>query len=201
MPGAPKRNQNAGGSGLYSLAPTQRVRLPQTLNGAGLAPLARDMADGAMWLAERLAASEGDWSAAQTAALYAKVAHELYQLGGELLGVTGIKAAPLGGLKAEAFQDLLLNQSRALELILSQCATAMKRIKDREDVQGDGVVLNDGTVNPVLASLAGQFRSAGRMLRDVAANLAWRHLADARLEGAAERLLAEIYPKEEEKDV
>ena len=195
--GAPARNQNAGGSGLYSSAPTVRVALPQVLSAGVLAPLARDMADHAMWLAERLAEAPGDEQAAsQAAALYAKVAHELYQLGGELLGGTGIKAAPLGKLKPDVFQDMLLNEQRAMELVLSQLATAMKRLQDRETIQGDGVVMNLGSeddpdwqVNPVLSSMAGHMRAAGRMLRDLAANLAWRQISEGQRQGAAERLV------------
>jgi hypothetical protein len=79
----------------------------------------------------------------------------------------------LGALSEAAWDDLIRNQIRALNLILSQIITAVMGIKTRETMKEGGIVKN-GDLNPVLAYLANHMRSAKRMIEEMAANVAWR---------------------------
>jgi len=208
------RALNAVSSGLYSKSPSQRVKLPALVSVASLAPYAGTMADAAIWIAEGLASIRDD-RARILVGLYASVAHELYQLQGELAGATGVKPSPLGQLDRDAYEAMMANQARAVELVLSQVASAMKRLRDVEEIEGEGLWQGDqkkaahdadqedklllwltfgeeGAPNPVLEYLAGHMRAAKRMLRDMAANKAWEQAREAQTNDLAARLLNAI---------
>lgn len=127
--------------------------------------------------------------------LYALVAHELYQVAGELAGVTGIKAASLGQLSNEEFDAMMRAQAQALGLILSQCRSAWQAIQDHERIEGNGL-MRKGELNPILESLAGHMRSAKRMLREFAANRAWRQADEEQTGNLADRIRAVIPVRE-----
>jgi len=180
--GAPAKNANAAGHGLYSDRPRRHVAIPAQPLLPELALLAQDLADSALWIAEQLAVIEEqmDLQASRQIGLYASVAQELAQLTGELLGSDGIKPASLGQLGEEQFDHLMRKQVKALELIINQCAGATLYIRDREEIlgTGGGLVMHYeeefNAINPSLTYLAGHMRSAKRIIREMAANLAWK---------------------------
>lgn len=187
---APAGNDNASSTGLYAKHPTHNVVVPVDAPPSELATLARDLGDGALWIAERLAAevehiTVDGGKAQKLIGLYAAVAHELQQLAAELEGVTGIKASPLGQLSAKRYVEINTKQTQALSLILSQCRTAWVRLQDRVTVLAAGeaeeeegrkraLVELDGSAFPVLNYLATHMRVAKRMMRDLASNRAWQ---------------------------
>lgn len=165
-------NQNAAGAGLWTKRPVRTVFVPAEVGAAGLAEFAQDLGDAANWVAEELA-GEISHEAARATGVYAAVAHELWQLAGELGGVSGIKAAPLGALGDEAFEAMMHKQIKALGLVLSQCKSAWARLRAMGEV-GEGVVDGEGDLDPTLSYLAAHMRTAKRMMRDLAANRAWQ---------------------------
>ena len=149
---APAGNDNASSTGLYAKHPTHNVVVPVDAPPSELATLARDLGDGALWIAERLAAevehiTVDGGKAQKLIGLYAAVAHELQQLAAELEGVTGIKASPLGQLSAKRYVEINTKQTQALSLILSQCRTAWVRLQDRVTVLAQQVKEVNGEVS------------------------------------------------------
>jgi hypothetical protein len=205
--GAPTRNINATGHGLYTVNPERRVRVAADLDVAEMATFANDLGSGALWIAETLASKLDDlglMEGRKLIGLYASVGQELAQLAGELEGETGIKPASLGQLSDARYQGLMIKQGKALELILNQCIGAWQHIKDHEDITQDGLVRiveqtsDDGEtvkiceINPVLDYLAGHMRVAKRIMREMAANLAWKNRGVEREDDLTVRLLKEI---------
>lgn len=189
--GAPSGNTNAASHKLYSQTPTRYVIISSAVSLAELANFASDLADGALWIAETLAEMpETAAGADQTIALYAAVAAELHQVAAEIEGKTGIKGSALGELSNERFDLLLEKQAKAMELILNQIITAYKRLQDGEFIRAaaiqnpaDGAIMPSGllvkddkdwVLNPILKYMAGQMRSAKRIMREFAANLQWK---------------------------
>jgi hypothetical protein len=204
MAGRRKRNQNALGSGLYSQKPLVLVEVGAGVTSAELAELAEPLAAAAMWIAEKLDAAlrrdllhEGQ----RLIGLYVAVAHELNQVAAELRGGTGIKPAPLGDLRDVQFENLMTRQAKGLGLILSQCASVWQHLQDREEILGHSVItllkaedgqMITGDLNPTLDYLAAKMRVAKRIMRDMAANRAWREVGQVRGDDLGERLLSTI---------
>lgn len=187
--GAPPGNQNAAGSGLYAKRPTVQITVAKDAQMGELAQNAQALADAALWIAEGLDKAGIEDEQQKVLTLYASVGDELNHLAAELAGESGIKAAALGRLGDVAYETLMINKSRALSLILSQITTAWKRLKDREEIEGSGLVQGDGELNPVLEYLAAAMRSAKRMMRDWAAAIAWRQGGGDKDSDLAERLM------------
>lgn len=194
--GAPRRNTNAASHGLYSLEPTHRVAVPQTVTVGELGDFARTLAAGALWIAEALDESMNHVpvtaAVPRAVGLYASVAQELHQVAAELDGLSGIKPAALGQLSDAAFENLMRAEGKSLSLILSQCVSASKRIQDRQEVAGMGLIDSDGDVDPVLNYLAGHMRSAKRIIREMAANLAWKERGVDNSDDMVTRILKSI---------
>lgn len=193
---AQRSNRNAIAVGMYSKNPTRRLvelaAAPGEVSIVRLAEWSRDLGDAALTIAEALAselASRHDTSEnlRRQVVLYAEVGHEMHQLSGEIAGVTGIRAAGLGTLGDVEYQELIISQGRALELVLSQCQTAAAYVRARvEFVEVDGLTVarfsdkpGEGLTARVLATLeylAGHIRAAKRMMRQFAANRAWKEV-------------------------
>lgn len=194
--GAPQANQNAQKGGLYARQPGDWVPVAVGVRPEGLAVFARDLGDASLWLAEALAAIDTP-DAARAAGLYASVAQELWQVAGEMEGATGIKASPLGTLSDEAFGRMMEKQVSALSLILSQCRTAWRRLRERHEIGAEGGLFDGEKLNPILGYLAAHMRSAKRMMRDLAANRAWHERGQDAQEDLAARILAAIQAESE----
>lgn len=194
--GAPRGNQNAQKGGLYAQQPGDWVPVAPQVRPEGLAVFARDLGDASMWVAEALAAIEAP-DAARAAGLYASVAQELWQLGGELEGATGIKPSPLGALNEGMFEGMMLKQVGALSLILSQCRTAWRRLRERHEMGAEGGLFDGEKLNPIIGYLAAHMRSAKRIMRELAANRAWQERGRDAEEDLAARILAAIQAESE----
>ena len=214
---APRRNDNATGHQLYSQSPFHQVIVSINAPISELASKARDLGDAALWIADRLALEMNVTHSAdvyEASALYAAVAHELHQVAAELEGETGIKAAPLGKLSPEAYDRLIEQQTRALNLILSQCTSAWVSLYARVEVYGEKEAVNTleeikrilapvgeaGRVLPVLKYMAGHMRKAMRAMRDLAANRAWQIGLNTEDDDPAARIMAAIQAKKAGKD-
>jgi hypothetical protein len=210
--GAPARNANAQGAGLYVSNPERRVRVAATVDTLDMAGFAADLGSGALWIAENLAAKLDELELVEgrkLIGLYASVGQELAQLAAELEGETGIKPAALGQLSEARYEALMAKETRALELILNQCIGAWMHIKDREEIEQNGLIRtyeytdDDGElvkvneVNPVLNYLAGHMRVAKRIMREMAANLAWKNRGVEREDDLTVRLLNVIGERKE----
>lgn len=219
MAGAPKRNGNAVGLGLYASDPPREIKVLAEAEPALLAGYGRGMAESAMWIAEELTgvidglSGKGFNLASKAIGLYAAVAQELFQVAAELEGAAGIKPAPLGNLSKAGYERLMDEQARALELILNQCMTAARRLRMGEEIRAaaaeaekaeDGkkildqipglLVWAEGGLepHPALAYLAAHMRSAKRILRDMAANRAWKERGQQKETDLGERLMEVI---------
>jgi len=184
---APLRNSNASSHHLFVKDPLHKVTVATDIQPGEMAQLARDLGDSSLWIAERLTleleARGGKAEAHKLIGLYAAVAHEMHQVAAEMEGETGIKAAPLGGLKDDHYERMIEQQSRSLGLILSQCKSAWVNLQEKVQFNGEKegseevqrVLSNsDGEGIGVLKYLAGHIRAAKRMMRDLAANRAWK---------------------------
>lgn len=178
--GAQAKNINAVGHGLHSLTPVRRVEVLPDVGFGGLAVFTNTLVDAALSIAReletRLHVADDD---AGLITLYAAVAGELTQLAGELQGETGIKPASLGTLTDSQYDAMMKKQAEALSLILSQCVSAWQYVQMHEELKGQSGLLVRGkfgelVANPVLARLAGHMRTAKRLIKDMAADIAWR---------------------------
>lgn len=201
MGGAPAKNNNAQGHGLYSSQPERRIRVAHDAELGQMATWAEDLASGALWIAEALAGQvELPIEANKLIGLYASVSQELNQVAAELEGESGIKPAALGQLPDDRYETLMLKQAKALELVLNQCIAAWQHIKDHEDINHDGLFIRwldedeveHTDVNPVLNYLAGHMRIAKRIMREMAANRAWKVRGVEREDDLMARLLKAI---------
>lgn len=195
MAGAPKRNGNAEGLGLYASNPPREVQVLADAQPTTLAGFGRGMGESALWVAEALTLVIGEvdgramHEANKIIGLYAAVAQECLQVAAELEGATGIKPAALGNLSEQAYERLMERQARALELILNQCEAAVRRLQHAEEIRAaaaneNGILPLAGGLlvwtvkgyepHPALQYLAAHMRSAKRILREMAANRAWR---------------------------
>lgn len=194
--GAPVRNSNAAKHGLYASQPTRRVTVPAMPSTSELAVYAQDLADGALWISEALEEyiekHPVKAEVPRAVGLYASVAQELYQVAAELEGRSGIKAASLGRLSDERFEMLMKKEAKALALILSQCVSAWKRVQDEQEILRYGLVDSEGELRPALNYLAGHMRSAKRIMREMAANLAWKDRGEQQDDDLSIRLMKEI---------
>jgi hypothetical protein len=211
--GAPAGNKNAAKTGLYIANPSERVIIAPDAGLDVLAQGARDLADAALWIAESLNSINLTLEDGKLVSLYAAVSQELNQLAGELAGEAGIKPASLGTLSDAQYELLMQKQAKALSLTLSQCMGTWKHIRDREEIRKDvensadqtpvlempaGLIITECGVpflNPALDYLAAHMRAAKRMMRDMAANRAWRHHGDHPDEDLSERMLKAIPTK------
>jgi hypothetical protein len=190
--GARRRNTNAAAHNLYSQQPPARIAVAPTSDAGALAEFAVPLADAASWLAEALARGIGnqpEHPAQAQITLYAGVAAELYQLGGELRGGTGIKPAPLGTLSDDHYHVLQRDLSRQLSLVLSQITSAIRYLRAVEETSESGLV---ETQTRLLTYLASHMRTAKRMIREMAGNVAWRERGTQDDSDIAARLLAAI---------
>lgn len=194
---APMKNSNAVGHGLHSKTPAKKVVVLPSVGPLDLAEYSADLRDWAMWVADELAAqlpvSHKD---AGMAGLYASVSSEHAQAVAEILGEIGIKPSNLGRLDDARFAQLMAHQAHALGLILSQVASAVQFLRVHEEFKpgageigsAKGVVI-DGGANPVLKDLARQMRAAGRLMREMASNLAWQRKGLEGSSNVGERIL------------
>lgn len=205
--GAPKSNENASKWGLTSRNPLHKVVVRGTVTMPELAQYASDLAAAALWIAEEI---DAEGAVPRMVGLYATVAAELEQVAAELAGRTGIKPAPLGEISDEAYERLRDQQAKALSLLLSQCTTAWKRLEGvvlvmggtREDGSRKAALVDmDGDPVPVLNYLAGFLRSAKRLLRDMAANIAWRERGETNVDDLAAAIIRELKKGREYEDV
>lgn len=208
--GAPANNSNAASHGLYASSPERRIKIPADASSSDLAKLAHDLADGALWIAETMTIisdAQTVKGAERIVTLYASVAQELQQVGAEITGEIGIKPSPLGSLTDAQYESLMDKHARSLELIINQCVGAWKRLEIEEMIR-QGVVSTDGkkvldaptgllsiddkfnvVPNPVLSYLAGHMRTAKRVMREMAANRAWKLRGAERNDDLATRIL------------
>lgn len=216
MAGAPGRNDNAKGHGLYSARPQRHVQIQVTVGLPELATYAVELGAAALWVAETLAdapAARNDIQVAKLVGLYASVAQELYQVTAELEGKTGIKPASLGELSDERYEALMGKQARALELILNQCISAWKHIEATEEYRQMALVREPDSVshaglfidygeglepNRALNYLAAHMRAAKRIMREMAANQVWKERGVDREDDLMLRLLKVIEEKQGE---
>ena len=202
---APKNNQNAIQAGLYMRYPSHKHIIPADAGLETLGDAADVLATYSMWLASELDNVQEPQLAGQAIVLYASVAHECRQLAAEIEG-NGIKISPLGALTNDSYHRLQKSHAESLSLTLSQIATAIKRIRDMQEVEGNGLVVtipeNKRTgeaaqrfINPTLGYMAGMMRSAKRMIATMAANRKWYDLREVG-EDLAARIMQEIVGRE-----
>lgn len=200
--GAPAGNSNAVGHGLNSKTPARRVNVRADVTVAELAEFAGTLGDAAAWVAERLAFEIEDdvnHDDSKLISLYAAVAAELLQFQAELEG-GATKAAALGTLSDAAFDSLMQKQANALALILSQCVSAWSYLKARVETNSDLMVerinrkteKHESRAVPVLVHLAAHIRAAKRLLKDMAANRAWKEGDRDNDDDMAKRIMAII---------
>jgi hypothetical protein len=204
------RNSNAVTHGLRSRNPALRVPVAANVGLVEMAGFASDLADAAQWVARELAEQlDVMHSDARLIGLYAAVAGELAQTVGEFLGETGIKPASLGRLDDAAFEAMMAKEAEALALILSQTKSAFHHLRDQEELggsrpdvfgSGSGLLVHHPDkgwrTNPMLNYLAAYMRAAKRLMRDMAANQAWKQRGLEADDDLAGRLIAEINRKE-----
>ncbi len=169
-PGAPAENRNARQHGLYSRRPEVLVPVPVDATLTEMETYVGSIAGGALWIAQELEWLSDEvvdvYEREQLVALYAVVAGEAYDLQVTLEGRAGLRASPLGQLREGQYEQLLHGSAASLELLLSQVASAKRRLEI------DGLLVagerdNERQVNPTLKYLAGTLRKAMRQL--------WRH--------------------------